>query len=242
MKKHIPNLFTLGNLFCGCIAVWVLLKGSGSVEMSHFEVAAYFVLTGAFLDFFDGFFARKLGVAGHLGKQLDSLADMVTFGVVPGFIGVNLCENLLSFSSLDLPSGIAFAPLVITLMSAMRLAIFNISTDQSDSFIGLPTPANTLFWIGLPALLEELYIGNVTTIILLSVLSAMLLVSKRRLIALKFKSFGWKGNEARYILILASLVSLITLTTLTGNLLASLPIIILLYLLISVIHYRFSTS
>ncbi len=231
MKKHIPNLFTLANLTCGVLASIVL------IDKADYQTAACLVLLGAFFDFFDGLFARLLNVSGELGKQLDSLADMVTFGLVPGLIGYQLC---LEYSYSD--SWINFIPIVVTLMSAMRLAIFNISTDQSDSFIGVPTPANTLFWIGLPFLFDYMMLGTEYTVIGLSVLSAILLVSKVKLIALKFKSFGWKGNEARWLLIVMSVATLIILKTITGNMLIALPIIIILYLIISVINNRVSKN
>lgn len=235
MKKHIPNLFTLANLTCGILATICLIK------THDFELAAYLVLAGALFDFFDGLIARLLGVSGELGKQLDSLADMVTFGLVPGLIGFSLCKefDLVSKEGYGL---IVFIPLVITLMSAMRLAIFNISTDQSDSFIGVPTPANTLFWIGLPFLMEYTRVGDIYTVILLSILSAMLLVVKYKMLALKFKTFGLKGNHGRWLLAVASVATFITLTIITGNPLISLPIIIILYLIISVINNSLSKT
>ncbi len=235
MKKHIPNFFTLANLTCGILATICLL------ETQDFERAAYLVLAGALFDFFDGFVARLLGVSGELGKQLDSLADMVTFGLVPGLIGFSLCGEFYSASSGGY-GWMIYIPLIITLMSAMRLAIFNISTDQSDSFIGVPTPANTLFWIGLPFLLEYLEVGEIYTVILLSILSAVLLIFKYKMLSLKFKTFGLKGNHGRWLLVVASLAAFITLTIITGNPLISLPIIIILYLIISVINNSLSKT
>lgn len=235
MKKHIPNLFTLGNLLCGCLACIFLLTMHGNCYhiRSSYEIPAYLVLLGAFLDFFDGFFARLLGVDGELGKQLDSLADLVTFGMVPGLIAV----RSLDFDQTGI-SWHGYFGLLIVLMSAMRLAKFNISTNQTDSFIGLPTPANALFWIGLPFL--ELntsfsFSNHYVAYSLIAVFS-YLLVSPIRLIALKFKHYRWKGNEARWVLIFSSIATLITLTTLTGNVLASLPIVIILYIIISIVN------
>ena len=235
MKKHIPNLFTLANLTCGILATICLLK------THDFELAAYLVLAGALFDFFDGFIARLLGVSGELGKQLDSLADMVTFGLVPGLIGFSLCEEFYSASS-GAYAWMIYLPLIITLMSAMRLAIFNISTDQSDSFIGVPTPANALFWIGLPFLLKYIEVGDIYTVILLSILSAVLLVFKYKMLSLKFKTFGLKGNHGRWLLVIASAAAFVTLTIITGNPLISLPIIIILYLIISVINNSLSKT
>jgi len=238
MKKHIPNLFTLGNLLCGCLACLTVLSWHYDCVLirSQFTVPALFVLAGAFLDFFDGFFARLLKVDGELGKQLDSLADMVTFGLVPGLIAYRLMESVIE----NPKSWLVLIPLSIVLMSAMRLAKFNISTNQTDSFIGIPVPANALFWIGLPFLLEWLEFSNQYLIMGLALLFSYLLVSPLKLIALKFKSFGWNGNEARWVLILLSIATLITLTTITGNVLAGLPIIIILYIIISVINNSFS--
>lgn len=237
IKKQIPNIFTLANLTCGMLASIVI------IQSSNYLLAAYLVILGAVFDFFDGFLARLLGVSGELGKQLDSLADMITFGLVPGLIGVFLCQDIsFSLSEGISPHLVIYIPIVITLMSAMRLAIFNISTDQSDSFIGVPTPAITIFWIGLPFLLEYLDVKNHYVVITLSLISAVLLVAKFRLIALKFKSFGWNGNEARWVLIGSSTAVLIFLTTITGNLLVALPIIIILYIIISVINNRISKN
>ena len=238
MKKHIPNLFTLGNLLCGCLAVLVLLDSKTLLAKTWFDPflgAAFFVLFGAFLDFFDGFFARLLKVDGELGKQLDSLADMVTFGVAPGLIAYKFIL-VMNDNAIQL----CLIPLLIILMSAMRLAKFNISTEQSDSFIGLPTPANAMFWIGLPFLLNWQAFENAYAIVILTLIFSYLLICPLRLIALKFKTYGWSGNEARWVLILSSIATLITLTTITGNVLASLPIIIILYLIISVINNSFS--
>lgn len=235
MKKHIPTLFTLANLTCGILATICLLK------THNFELAAYLVLAGALFDFFDGFIARLLGVSGELGKQLDSLADLVTFGLVPGLIGFSLCEEFYSASS-GAYERLIYIPLIIALMSAMRLAKFNISTDQSDSFIGVPTPANALFWIGLPFLLEYIEVGDMYTVILLSILSAVLLVFKYKMLSLKFKTFGLKGNHGRWLLVLASAAGFVRLTIITGNPLISLPIIIILYLIISVINNSLSKT
>ena len=139
IKKHIPNILTLLNLFCGCIAIVFAAD-------LKFDIAFYFVCLGIFFDFFDGFFARKFGVAGPLGVQLDSLADMVTSGVVPGF--VMFC--MLSDNDFSTTNYLAYLGFIITLGACYRLANFNIDTRQSDSFIGLPTPANTLFIMSLP--------------------------------------------------------------------------------------------
>ena len=146
IKKHIPNVITLINLLCGCIALVF------AVDL-NFDMVFYFVALGIFFDFFDGFFARLFNVSSPLGLQLDSLADMVTSGVVPGFVMFHLLQqsqNPLS-NNLILP----YLGFIITLGSCYRLANFNIDTRQTDSFIGLPTPANTLFIVSLPLVLKH---------------------------------------------------------------------------------------
>ena len=153
IKKHIPNLITLCNLFCGTIATIYAVQGD-------FVFAGLFVILGIVFDFFDGFTARLLNVSGELGKELDSLADMVTSGVVPGIvmfkmIQVNILNTPHSFFN-DSILGISLVGLVLTLGACYRLAKFNIDTRQSDSFIGLPTPAMSLFVISLP-LIQQYY-------------------------------------------------------------------------------------
>ena len=140
IKAQIPNLFTMLNLFSGCVALVF-------VSNSDFTLAFWFVCLGIFFDFFDGFFARKFGVAGPLGVQLDSLADMVTSGVVPGYVMFKLMQNSDAFGT---ESYLPYLGFIITLGACYRLAKFNIDERQSDSFIGLPTPANALFFTSLP--------------------------------------------------------------------------------------------
>ena len=139
IKSHIPNILTLANLFCGILAIKV-----GFSE--HYFLAAFFVVLGAFFDFLDGFAARLLKVQGELGKHLDSLADMVTFGVAPGVVMYSFLSSFIE------DSYIPYISFVIPLLSAVRLAKFNIDSNQSDKFIGLPTPANALFFVFIPLL------------------------------------------------------------------------------------------
>ena len=143
IKKHIPNIVTLGNLFCGTLATIFAVSG-------HFEMTALFVVLGIFLDFFDGFFARVLKVSGELGKQLDSLADMVTSGVVPGIVLFVLLGNNQQLpydihAEFKISMGLPLIGLLVTLSVCYRLAKFNLDIRQSESFIGLPTPAMSLF-------------------------------------------------------------------------------------------------
>lgn len=227
MKKYIPNALTLLNLFCGCIAVIFILN-------SNFITGAFFVFLGIFFDFFDGFAARKLNVQSELGLQLDSLADMVTSGLVPGLVMCKLLETSdLSWESTNV---MPMLGLLITLASAYRLAKFNIDEDQQTYFKGLPTPANALLILSLPLILEFQNNNLINAIILnqwfligVTLLSSWLLNSNIKLFALKFKVYGFKENATRYIFILLSAVLIIVLHF------AAIPIIIFLYIIMSVL-------
>ncbi|WP_139958775.1 CDP-alcohol phosphatidyltransferase family protein [Flavicella sediminum] len=234
MKKHIPNLITLGNLLAGTIAVFYAVLG-------QLEFAALFVIIGIVLDFFDGFAARILKVQGELGKQLDSMADMVTSGVVPGIVLFQLILRGSSNSSLasvftwQTFEFLPFIGLLVTLGSAYRLANFNIDTRQSTSFIGLPTPANTLLIVSLPLIISFSSAGfyvdlvqNPYVLIGISILCTYLLNAEIPLFALKFKNFGWADNNYKFIFLLLSVVLLIVLKF------VAIPLVILLYVLISV--------
>lgn len=238
MKKHIPNFVTLLNVLCGSIAVLFAVNG-------HMTATAFFVILGIFFDFFDGLLARKLKVQSELGLQLDSLADMITSGLVPGIVMFHLLSLTVDDFSLVEPTDylteffsdielLPFVGLIITLASAYRLATFNISTNQSDSFIGLPTPANTLLIISFPLIMEHQNNDMMNTIILnpwfligVTLLSSFLLNSKIKLIALKFKNWSFKDNAARYLLIILALILLIIFEF------AGFPLIIILYILMS---------
>lgn len=242
IKKYIPNLFTLGNLFCGTLATIFAVQ-------NKFEEAALFVVLGIVFDFFDGFLARLLKVSGELGKQLDSLADMVTSGVAPGIIMFQLMnesiilknknsiddielEGLISFSSSYLP----YIGLILTLAACYRLAKFNLDTRQSESFIGVPTPAMSLFVISLPLIyaytdiqfIQNLIANNYFLIGVTLVLS-YLMNAEIPLLSLKFKSFGVKENIFKYLLILLSGVLLATIYYL------AIPIIIIVYVVLSIV-------
>ena len=184
IKKNIPNLFTLGNLFCGCIAIVLAFEG-------NLIGAAYMVGIAGVFDFLDGLVARILKVNSEIGKQLDSLADVVSFGVVPGVIIFKLINQTM------ITSPISFFGFLVTIFSAIRLAKFNIDTRQTDSFIGLPVPANAIFIASLPLSLNsdsfsntlQQTILNPYCLILLSLISSFLLVAPLPLFALKFKNF-----------------------------------------------------
>jgi len=231
IKKHIPNLITLLNLFCGCIALVF------AAEL-NFEMAFYFVCLGIFLDFFDGFFARLFKVSSPLGLQLDSLADMVTSGVVPGYIMFVLlqkCQNPLS-PNLYLP----YLGFIITLGSCYRLANFNIDTRQTDSFIGLPTPANALFIISLPLVLKHSDSFAVLEIltdqwVLLAIIlfSAYILNAEIPLFSLKIKDFSLRKNALQIGFISLSILLLAFFQYL------GIPLIIIAYVLLSVVNNKF---
>ncbi|MBR5634651.1 MAG: CDP-diacylglycerol--serine O-phosphatidyltransferase [Prevotella sp.] len=203
MKKHIPNIITCLNLISGCVATYWAFQGI-------YDFALIFIVAGAVFDFFDGMAARLLGVSSPIGKELDSLADVVTFGVAPSAMVFDLLNHSLSlpfhstFTSLSLP----FLAFLMAAFSALRLAKFNLDERQAMGFIGLPTPANALFWasliVGTGDWLHTLPY-NAGIILLMVFVSCWLLVSEIPMFALKFKQWGWRGNEIRYIFLLSCL-------------------------------------
>jgi len=227
-KTYVPNLFTLLNLFCGSVGVIFAVQ----VDLI---TSSYFVLLGILFDFFDGFFARKFNSQSSLGLQLDSLADMVTSGLIPGIFMMNLLQLSLD-SSWPMWDIIPYFALIITLCSAYRLANFNIS-KQNNYFIGLPTPANTLLIVSLPLVLEfqdsELWspiILSPTFLIVLTFLLSFLLNSKLRLISIKFKTLDIKNNLDKYVLIISSFLILIFFKW------AGIFLVIIFYILFSVLR------
>lgn len=245
MKRHIPNFITLLNVFCGCIA-------SVFAVMNQLEIAAIFVFLGIFFDFFDGMAARLLDVRSELGVQLDSLADMITSGLVPGIVMFQLLnmsttggwnrtfpatgQETTLWEDLDLGNPIPYLGFLITMASAYRLAKFNIDENQQDSFIGLPTPANALLIISLPLIMIYHWNDFLNEIILnqwfligLTILSCYLLNSKIELFALKFKNWSFKDNAQRYIFLIISLVLLLTMKFI------AVPLIIIFYILSSIV-------
>ena len=240
IKKHIPNLITLLNLFCGSIAVLYAVN-------DNLYAAAIFVMLGILFDFFDGFAARLLHVQSELGLQLDSLADMVTSGVVPGIVMFKLLEKVVgkfSYTTDFFNAGwntdtfviLPLFGLLITLASAYRLAKFNIDTRQTNSFIGLPTPANTLLILSLPLILLtngaewlQNLILNKWFLMAVTLLSCYLLNAELPLFSLKMKTYGFQENAVKYIFLLLAVALIVTLHFL------AIPLIILLYILLSVI-------
>lgn len=242
----------------------ILLALSGRIDLAPFAVFA-----GAIFDFLDGFIARKLKIAGEMGKQLDSLADMVTFGIAPGIIMLVILTPISEFwisgkiNFTDCAYGcvdwnswlkeviagenrnfLPFLALLIPFFSLFRLAKFNIDTRQTESFIGLPTPANTLFFMSFPLALSygnpEGMLANVyafmfhpLVISILIILMSVMLVAALPLFSLKFKTFGWAGNQIRYIFLLISLAFIVLFTV------WSLALIVFLYLILSLLETKF---
>ncbi len=222
----IPNILTLANLLCGVLAICEILLSGG-----YSRAFMLIILAGVF-DFLDGFTARLLKQSSEIGLQLDSLADMVSFGVVPALIMMSMFIDV--EKSISHPLWLAYGcyvPLVIALFSALRLAKFNIDSEQTSSFVGLPTPACALFCGALGMLYSEGFVVCGEWIAVISVVIALLLISPLKMFALKFKSFKWGGNELRYIFIIASSALFLWLQ------LNSVSLIILLYIALSgVVH------
>ena len=247
LKRHIPNTVTLLNLMCGCIAVIYAVYG-------NLIAATVFVFLGIFFDFFDGLLARKLNVQSPLGIQLDSLADVVTSGVVPGVIMFKLISlateaphlgeytdtwtTAMHWKGFNM-SVLPLIGLLIALASAYRLAKFNIDEDQQSYFKGLPVPANTLIIVSLPLILEyqnsdimNAIIINKWFLIAVTLVSCYLLNANIKLLALKFKTWNFQDNAARYLLIVLAAVLLIVFQF------AAIPLIILAYIIISVLNKK----
>ncbi|MBN4065977.1 CDP-diacylglycerol--serine O-phosphatidyltransferase [Candidatus Amoebophilus asiaticus] len=243
IKKHIPNFFTVLNLICGCIAI----TESISYELIY---ASYWILIAALCDFLDGFFAKLLNAHSNLGKQLDSLADMVSFGIAP---------TLLMFQLIRYPQGsnysvaeyttvlaighyMAYVAFIIAICSAIRLAVFNLDTKNSTYFSGLPTPASALFIASLPLFTDKdilgitNYILNPYLLALFSIVLSILLLSRVRLFSLKFNSFKWQDNQIRYIFLLLSLLLLLIFS------LPGLSIVFVLYIILSVVDRQLNKS
>ena len=216
LLKHLPNTLTCLNLVCGCLGIVFVLEG-------NVVPAAYFVWAACVFDFFDGFAARWLNVSSAIGKELDSLADMVSFGVLP---------STMMYAWLNSQTDNQWLPYIaflIAVFSALRLAKFNIDTRQTTTFIGLPTPANALFLTALPFLPEQVfaYIQQPWFLVVIIIVFSLLLVAELELFALKFKSFGWQGNELRFTFLALAVLLMVLMPQ------SSLPLIILLYILLS---------
>lgn len=229
MKQHIPNAITCLNLFSGCVGVVLAFEGL-LIE------AGYAILIAAIFDFMDGLFARLLHVSSPIGKELDSLADMVSFGFLP---------SVIIFKMLDATPAVAYGgkwiqylAFLIAIFSALRLAKFNLDTRQSTIFIGLPTPACALFILSLPHIalskdpIISAYVENPLILITLTLALSFLLVSEIPLMSLKFKDFSFNNNLHRYLLLIGAFILILVLQ------LAAIPLIIILYIILSLIQFN----
>lgn len=238
-KKYIPNILTLLNLLSGTIAAIFAMQG-------ELVLAAYLVFLGIFFDFFDGFAARLLNVQGELGKQLDSLADVVTSGVVPGIVLYQLLKtkNTLEILNTEIISWesqkiefLPFVGLLITLAAAYRLAKFNIDERQSSSFIGLPTPAASLVVLSLPLILEftsfefaATIIENKWFLVVLTLVLSFLMNAEIPLFSLKFKNFTWKDNQLKFVFLMCTMLLVVVFQF------VAIPLVILLYIFLSLFY------
>jgi len=240
MIKQIPNIITSLNLLCGCVAIMFAVSGD-------LVSASFFAFAGIFLDFFDGLAARVLNAQSQVGLQLDSLADVVTSGVLPGIVMVQLLSEALTGNSLEvstifsstsnntsIESYLPFIGLLIAVASGYRLAKFNVDTRQTTSFIGLPVPANTLLILSLPLIISFQASQQITELILtpwfliiITLVSCVLLNAEIPLFGLKFKTWNFKDNAVRYLFLIASILLLVVLKFI------AIPIIIFLYILVS---------
>ena len=226
----VPNMLTLANLLAGCAAIVFTL------QYHAYETAFWLIIAAAVFDFLDGFAARLLKQTSPLGVQLDSLADDVTFGLAPAVVMYDLYIHSTSYYGLDpeVMGWLKWGVLIIAAFSVLRLAKFNIDTTQSAEFEGLPTPANALMLMSLAVLAET---GKVMlhqeAILLISLAASLLLISPIRMFALKFKSFGIKGNELRYGFIVAAIALIILVPA------YSLLAIIVLYIALSTLRWVF---
>lgn len=235
MKKHIPNFITCLNLLCGCVAIYFAVFGE--------SWASYLVFAAALFDLLDGLAARLLKIQSAIGVQLDSLADVVSFGVVPGMIMVSLLEKAKLSSIIDsihVQAIVGCFPLIIIIFSALRLAKFNVDKRQTSSFIGLPTPANAILIASLLIISNEessrwnTILKNPSFIIGSTIILSYLLVSEIPMFSLKMKSFSFNENKIQFIFLLSSIVLLIIFF------IKAIPLIIILYILLSLLNYLFN--
>jgi CDP-diacylglycerol---serine O-phosphatidyltransferase len=223
MIRHLPNFLTCCNLICGCFGIVFLLEDRGIP-------AAYFVWASCVFDFFDGFVARLLKVSSPIGKELDSLADVISFGLLPALVMYKLIGSTTTIEWLP------YVAFLIAAFSALRLAIFNVDETQADSFRGLNTPANTLFITSLPLLPQT--IGNWLyqdwLLVAITIVFSLLMVSRIEIFALKFKNFSWADNKIRFTFLILSVLLIAVFK------LVALPLIILLYIGLSLGARAFS--
>jgi CDP-diacylglycerol--serine O-phosphatidyltransferase len=241
MKKYVPNTLTTLNLISGFISITLVLQ-------YHLVWAGVFIFIASVFDYLDGTAARLLKAYSELGKQLDSLADLVSFGVAPGLIMFQLlslhCTN--GCNILERWNIIPYLALLIPVCSALRLAKFNIDVRQEINFIGLPTPANAIFFASIPMILQiqdrihtfiqldfmVALFSDPRILAALTVFFSYLLISDFRLFSMKFKSLSWKENQHRYVFLIISLILLLIFS------ISAVPMVILAYLLLSVAYQK----
>jgi len=243
LKKHIPNILTIANLVCGCLAISTAFDGK-------LYVAAYYLIVASVFDFSDGFAARILNVSNPLGEQLDSLSDMVSFGIAPGILLYQFVKTLNHdhpIAILTYHPNLAYLAFLIPVFSAIRLAIFNLDTRQTTGFIGLPTPANTslilfpiiiYFYPDLPKIIDVNPLlmpifSNALIMLILGIFLAFLLVAEIPMFSLKFKTFKWKDNKLPFTFISIWLILLILIN------INAMPVIVVVYILYSTFHHYF---
>ncbi len=241
IKNNLANAFTLGNLFSGCIGIIELLKG-------NYEITAICIIISLVLDFFDGFVARAMKSNSNLGVQLDSLADMVSFGFLPGVAMYSMLETATSSGLGEFFPWIKYLGLLITVFSCLRLAIFNIDDEQTYYFKGLNTPTNTVFIFGICYLMfNEIHSQSLQNpfgqlsisfkfgseiLIILTLLSSWLLVSPIKMIAMKFKSMKWQDNIPKIVLLIGGILILIFFKII------GIPLLVVYYILVSLIFQK----
>jgi CDP-diacylglycerol--serine O-phosphatidyltransferase len=228
VKKHLPNAITCANLFSGCVGIVFAFQG-------ELIIASYAIFLSAIFDFFDGLASRVLQSYSGIGKDLDSLADLVSFGFLPASIAYQLF--LQSPQIVDVSPYLNFIPFAMVIFSALRLAKFNVDTRQAENFIGLPTPANAILIASLPFIIEQhkpftVYILNPYVLSVLVVIMCALLVAELPLMSLKFKNRDFQENIYRYLLLLFSAILILFFKF------AAVPVVILIYITLSIIQFK----
>lgn len=231
----IPNTITLLNMLAGILSIYIGMTGD-------LVLAAYLIFIAAILDFMDGFSARMLNAYSDLGKQLDSLADLVSFGLAPGFILFNMI-NISHGQPGNTSSSMTIIPFIafmVPLFSALRLAKFNIDENQQTSFLGMPTPAVAILIASFPLIKSELFhdrglyymiITNTYFLLAMAIIMSLLMVIPLPMFAFKFKNYGWANNKVKYVFLIISLIGIIIFKSI------AIPVIIALYFLLSLVFY-----
>jgi CDP-diacylglycerol--serine O-phosphatidyltransferase len=237
IKNHLPNALTCGNLLCGIFGLNIVLSTPDFINQPDRLILPSILIGVALVcDWLDGFIARLVNAQSPIGKELDSLADMVTFGVLPAFIMLKLIEGSCTSGTCTVGLFGFYKPYIafaLAVFSALRLAKFNVDTRQSHSFIGVPTPANGMVVASLPLILVyhpeyREYVLNYNVLIIYSIVMSYLLVAELPLFALKFKNFDWKSNQVKYIFLILSIALILVFKF------VAIPLVIFIYILISI--------